>query len=403
MSKRTGPFKTVKSGNVQIPIYRTAHDRAANGFEFKVAYYVHEGGQNKRRIKTFSDCAKAERFAADVNAAINRGDANTLTLTGDELHAYQEAVNALAGTGKTLIQCAHEYTDAIRALKGVPLAVAVEGYNRTFAKMKKMKVQAVVDELVEAKRTNKKKKASEVYLKDLRGRLDKFAESFNVDIDEVTTAQIEDFLSNLKGSGRTQFNYGRLIGTLFAFAETRHYLPKDSNPFDDVDNDFEDTGKIEVFTPDEMRKLMAAARPELIPFLALGGFAGLRHAEIRRLDWSDIGAKEIVISKEKSKTRSNRVIAIQPNLEKWLTPHRKKMGPVIEFAHVSKQLGWLAADAQVEWKHNAMRHSFVSYSYALHGARHTSNEAGHSETMLFQNYRSLLNADAAKEWFSIEP
>jgi hypothetical protein len=132
MSKRTGPWKTVKSGNVNIPIYRTANPKAADGHEFKVAYYVHVGDEQKRRLKTFSDGAKAEKFASDLNATINKGDAHTLTLTGDELHAYQEAVAVLSGTGKTLIQAAHEYADAIRKLNGVPLLVAIDGCPPTY-------------------------------------------------------------------------------------------------------------------------------------------------------------------------------------------------------------------------------------------------------------------------------
>jgi integrase len=47
-------------------------------------------------------------------------------------------------------------------------------------------------------------------------------------------------------------------------------------------------GEIEVFTPDELQKLFAACRPEMIPYLAVAAFCGLRAAEIQRLDWSEI-------------------------------------------------------------------------------------------------------------------
>lgn len=404
MNQRTGPWKTIKSGNVNIPIYKTANQKNGETYtEFKVAYYVHEGGENKRRLKAFTDGAKAEKFANDLNATISKGDAHTLVLTGDELHAYQEAVNVLAGTGKTLIQAAHEYADAISKLSGTPLAVAIDGYRRTHAKFQKKAIQDVVDELIEFKRTNKRRPASEVYQNDLRLRLDKFADSFHVNIDEVSGAQIEEYLAKMKGSGRTQFNCGRLIRTLFNFAETRHYLPKDSNPFTRIDLTFEDVGEIEIFTPDEMRKLVKAARPEMIPFVALGGFAGLRNKEIQRLDWSNIVGDEIRIQAAQAKTRQSRIIEMQPNLIKWLKPHRKKSGPIIDFVHVNQQLDWLATDADVKWKRNGLRHSFCSNSYALYGATKTANWAGHSEDRLFKNYRALLNEDAAREWFSIEP
>jgi integrase len=403
MNKRTGPWKTIKSGNVGIPIYRTANPKAADGYEFKVAYYVRDGDDNKRRLKTFTDGAKAEKFANDLNATINKGDAHTLVLAGDELHAYQEATNVIHETGKTLIQAAHEYADAIKKLNGIPLAVAIDGYYRTHAKMERKGIQAIVDELIEAKRTNKRKPASEVYLADMRLRLDKFANSFHVNIDEVTGPQIEEYLANIKGSGRTQFNCGRLVRTLFNFAEKRHYLPKDSNPFEKIDLTFEDVGVIEIFTPEEMRKLLKAARRELIPFLALGGFAGLRNKEIQRLDWSNIVGNEIRIHAAQAKTRQSRIIEMQPNLIKWLEPHRQKSGAVVDFVHVNQQLDWLSEDAGVKWKRNGLRHSFCSNCYALHGAKQTSIWAGHSEDRLFKNYRALLNEDAAREWFSILP
>ena len=49
---------------------------------------------------------------------------------------------------------------------------------------------------------------------------------------------------------------------------------------DDVD--------VQIFTPTEMRKLLAAASNEFLPRIVLGAFAGLRSAEIKRLTWDDI-------------------------------------------------------------------------------------------------------------------
>jgi inosose dehydratase len=47
-----------------------------------------------------------------------------------------------------------------------------------------------------------------------------------------------------------------------------------------------------------MCKLLDAAGAELIPFLALGGFAGFRTAEIGRLDWSAVDFERHVITTE---------------------------------------------------------------------------------------------------------
>jgi integrase len=65
--------------------------------------------------------------------------------------------------------------------------------------------------------------------------------------------------------------------------------------------------------------------------LVIGAFAGLRDAEIKRLDWSEIdlvrGHIEVKASKAKSARR--RIVQIQPNLSAWLRPYSGKAGPVV--------------------------------------------------------------------------
>lgn len=79
-------------------------------------------------------------------------------------------------------------------------------------------------------------------------------------------------------------------------------------------------GGIEIFTPDQLAALLHAARPEMIPHLALGAFAGLRTAEIQRLHWSDLKLDRgfVEVGKDKAKRRSRRLIPILPALSAWL-------------------------------------------------------------------------------------
>jgi integrase len=175
--------------------------------------------------------------------------------------------------------------------------------------------------------------------------------------------------------------------------------------------EYEDDGEIEIFTPEELKKLFAAARPELVPFLAIASFAGVRHGEIARIDWSHISDTHIEVKAKGAKTRARRVIEIQPNLAKWLAPYRQQFGPVAPFANMSKQLLWLAEDAKVKWKHNALRHSFISYRLAqTHNENMTAVEAGNSPTMIQHHYRQIkdhtgrvITFELAKAWFSIVP
>lgn len=122
----------------------------------------------------------------------------------------------------------------------------------------------------------------------------------------------------------------------------------------------EDCGDIEIFTPQELAKLLEVAKPCMVPYLAMGAFAGIRSAELERLDWSDVkfDRNVIEIKAQKAKTRSRRLAPITENLRAWLQPHFRPKGPVAPFANMSKQLMWLSEAAGVPWKHNALRHSW---------------------------------------------
>jgi hypothetical protein len=58
-----------------------------------------------------------------------------------------------------------------------------------------------------------------------------------------------------------------------------------------------------------------------------------------------------------------------------------------------------------KWPKNAMRHSFASYHFELHGdSKKTSNELGHrGEDLLFSHYRSLTKKSSGIKYFAISP
>jgi integrase len=176
-------------------------------------------------------------------------------------------------------------------------------------------------------------------------------------------------------------------------------------------------GEIEIFRPDELALILENAESALIPFLTIGAFAGLRHAEILRLDWSDVRLDDgfIEIKASKAKTASRRLVPIQDNLKRWLVPHLKKNGQVCKYANMTKQLLWLAEAieeklqekdpaAKFAWKHNALRHSFISYRVAqTQNVAQVALEAGNSPRVVFSNYRELVRPADATKWFGIAP
>lgn len=408
MKKKRGPFCTVKSGNVSVPIYRVENKGYA---EFRVVWY---GDDRKRRQKAFADEAEARKHAASINATITSGDIKGLVLSENDRLVYQNALAALAGLNIPLDQAAREYAAAMKRLGAVTLKESVDFYAKHNGGLEKRTVGQVVQELLHAKRNPgpNRKPASKKYLTDLESRLKGFMDAFHCNIADITPAQVSEYLAALGDvSGRTWFNHARIIKTLFNFAQAKKYVSAQIDPMEGVEIEYDDTEEIEIFTPEELTKLFAAARPELVPFLAIAAFAGVRHGEIQRLDWSRISETHIEITAGGAKTRSRRIVPIQPNLAKWLADYRQKSGPVVSFANVSKQLLFLAADAGVEWKHNALRHSFISYRLAKTNDENlVAVEAGNSPTMIQHHYRQIrdhtgrvITAALADVWFGIEP
>jgi hypothetical protein len=60
------------------------------------------------------------------------------------------------------------------------------------------------------------------------------------------------------------------------------------------------------------------------------------------------------------------------------------------------------SDAYLRWPRNVARHSWVSYRLAASSsAAETAMEAGHSEVMLFRNYRELVGPEEAARFWGI--
>jgi integrase len=81
-----------------------------------------------------------------------------------------------------------------------------------------------------------------------------------------------------------------------------------------------------VFSPEEMTTILHAAPMHLIPILAIGAFAGIRMAELNRLDWSavDLERGMIELRAGQAKTASRRIIPITDNLRAWIEPLPRK-------------------------------------------------------------------------------
>lgn len=126
-------------------------------------------------------------------------------------------------------------------------------------------------------------------------------------------------------SNQTRNSFRRCTQTLFLFAKSQRYLPSDWDALGSVPRWKVKAEAVEIFTAEEMTLVLALAPANLVPFLAIGGFAGLRTAEIERLDWSkvDLEGSYITVDASIAKANSRRLVPIAPNLKAWLAGHKR--------------------------------------------------------------------------------
>jgi integrase len=206
---------------------------------------------------------------------------------------------------------------------------------------------------------------------------------------------------------QTRNNFRRILNVAFNFARNRGYC---------VDNPAERSAKAKVVeTPagilsvEETARLLENAPEALIPYIAIGAFAGLRRAELERLDWSevDLNSRLIEVTARKAKSARRRFVKIKPNLSLWLKSCAKPHGTVAP-PNYRKLLERARRTAGIEaWPNNALRHSFASY-YLAHfkkaGAAELALELGHTNAnLVFQHYRQLVKPEDGKRYWNIMP
>jgi integrase len=389
----------VKRGSSVVKIYC---DRKPTCTYYRVAYHL---GGRRHRLH-FNDLEKATNEAEAKASQLSRGDVDAVPLTGRDRLIYGRALDAVKEFGSPLDAVAIEYREARKLLDGVPLVDAARFYARHHGRdVKRKAVADAVQGMLEAKKIGG---VSDVYLNDLRYRLGIFADSFQCDLVSLTPDDVQSFFDGIKLSARSFNNFLAALKTFCRFAQDRGWLSKEVDLLGNVKRRKEKSTPVEILTPQEMAALLEHATPEIAPCFALGAFAGLRSEEILRLEWADVTRRPgfIEVAAHKAKTATRRLVPITDNLARWLGPLRSDDGPLWQDtkAMFFKIRLRVAAQAEITWKQNVLRHSFISYRLAeIQDVNRVALEAGNSPQMIFRHYRELATPQQARTWFAIAP
>jgi integrase len=389
---------SVKRGNVAVKIYR--HKSRLGYVSFVVAYYQADGHLERA---TFAEFAAAKARAEGLAERLSTGEELILALEGPDRLRYLRATEMLQPVGIPIDVAVSEYAQAIQLLGGKgTLLEAVRCFSKQHGDpIRPRRVQDVVDELIA---TREKDGSSVRHVKDLRSRLDRFAASFECEIGTVTAGDIQDFLLALKLAPKTVNNFRCAVSNLFGFARLKRYFAKDSNPLEEVSEVKEPERDVGIYTPGEVQLLIQRAPPRFLAYVLIAAFAGLRQSEIERLEWHHIGADYIRVPGGERRTKSKRLVRLQPNLQKWLAAIRLPAGRVVPYSNVSNEIVDLCKKAGVKSQHNGLRHSYGSYRIAiLQDPAKVAHEMGNSTRIVAKHYQELVTLEQAQAWFAITP
>ena len=416
--RRAGP-ETVTVGGVTAKIYRSD----TGGYTSWLVRYFVDGKAKSRRATTLED---ARSVAKEALKPVSSGAAHVETFTTKETANIAAAVAKLREVGVPLVEA---ITDFVTARKVLPQKWTLSDAARGFTALKEkeeregagpepMKFRDAVTKFHER---NEKRRLSEGYKSDCKKHLKIIVKTFDTAIIQtIRQPELAACLeSSTKGGARRFNNLRCTLNALFGFCQKEGILPRDRSHEAALIEKKEEghSESIAIYTPAEMRVILANISDELLPWTVLGGFAGLRVSEIHRLHWENVrlDAGFITLDKSLTKTKRRRVIPICDSLKAWVEsiPKEKRTGPIYDLPYKTFEdrlhKGWMKMVDEkgkllVEKRANAFRHSFGTYRFAiLKDEYKTSAEMGNSPNELRASYAELALPRDAEAWFSIMP
>lgn len=241
----------------------------------------------------------------------------------------------------------------------------------------------------------------------------------DMEVADITTPMLEAFVHSRNAGLRRQFNLRALIVTLFRWLREKSYLPEGKTVADKMDPIQRISGSVHVLSSDQLQILLDNVKPEFLPWLAIGAFAGIRSEEIAPdpksrkspLQWEDFkwNRRLIDLRRETAKTGrkrrpQRRLIPIEDNLFEWLRPWHTAHGPVCPRQPTKRETARLGKLIGGTWPHNCLRDSYGSNWMAIHkNMPALAYQMGNSIQMIEESYHERQDESDAQAYFATMP
>ena len=363
----------------KVSIYQL---KRSNGSVFYCVAW-REGKHRQREYKT--DLTDAKVFAANTLATISEGKSALEDAKKGELLPFYMKQAELQELGVTLDEIIKFYKK--HALKPTAAVPTVQEASKEYQEM--LEEQGL----------------SLVHRRTVKYHLIPFEDAFRCRMNEVTSEGVGDYLAKVKVTPRTKNNYRLTLSAFFNWAMDARKMV-DHNPVKGTRAYKVVREEPEVFTPEEMETLLKLVKgSEILPFVVIGGFAGVRAAEIRRLTWEDVDWEQkcIHLVGRITKTGRRRTALLCDNLMAWLEPFKNHTGKIVRVGDPNRVIRRLCNN-ELQWKQNALRHSYITYAMAIQrDAAGVAEQSGNSEAEVQRSYKALTTKQEAEKWFAIMP
>lgn len=329
---------------------------------------------------------------------------------------YAKLTKDLAEHGVSLTQAIEEYKSLVKLKeRSVKLNFAIDRYYYSLLKKELTSdyiytVERILTRFMESIGKDKIVSlisAKEIYQWLINLKKREYAESDTLTVGGRPMKVFQDGQNDIGIHGRNE--YRRTLYSFFKYCKMQDWL--DINPVEKVES-WRIRGKTpEIFTPEEIQKILNSTPPqsEIRAYAAIAAFTGIRNAEMKRLTWDKIKLddREIILDREITKTASRRVVKIPENLAKWLEPYVWELGTKKKILTKSQNLQIKKlhnALGKGNWVKNGFRHSAATYYLALtKNAYLTAEQMGHAVDVLKQHYNGLAREKDAIKYFEIRP
>jgi hypothetical protein len=383
--------------------------------------YLGQDSNGKKRYKQF----KTEEDAS--------------TWVEDELNRQREHGKLTANLDGVLVAVWNRMDKELKALGSSLEQAGSETARRLKSVRKEGTAKACLNAFIASKIKQGRKPA---YISDIKSRCLRFLEEHPSGLlaRSISPELIRVHLDDLPGATLQRDNQYRNLGAWLRWAVHHGWIGLDPMPPKLRGMAAKaPRGEAVILAPSKAKSLLLATLTsnekdvspcglDVMPFVALSLFAGIRPAEFRKnvyekngtkkvidLNWSDITPEGIRISAELSKTGLARVIPLHETLKRWIEFHflwrKTNTGPILPPRWRETWDGWRKnywvdeQGKQIKWHADQLRHSFGTYQLAItKNAGQVALEMGNSQNIVLKHYwQSKTLQNEAEEFWGLHP